>query len=235
MTSRQQQMLSHVVAWVASWFLWVLFSTLRPVVIGQAHLDRLIAAKTPFVAAFWHGRILGTLNLAWHYRHLRVTVMVSRSRDGEFISRVSERFGIQPTRGSSSRGGSRAVLEMIRRVKAGYIACFTPDGPRGPRYRVQPGVITVAQKTGTPILPVTYSAEWKKVFRSWDRFMVPLPFSRLIVVYGEPIAAPALETPESLQAKQCELESSLRQLTEMADDYFKTSKRVGPDTEAGAL
>lgn len=220
MTPRQQQVLRQVTAWLASWLVWALFLTLRPVVIGQAHFDRLLATERPFVAAFWHGRILGALSLAWTYRHLRVTAMVSRSKDGEFISQVSERFGIDSTRGSSSRGGSRAVLEMIRRVQEGYIACFTPDGPRGPRYRVQPGVITVAQKTGTPILPVTYSAKWKKAFRSWDRFIVPLPFSRLVVVYGEPIPVPAFETPEMFQDKQRELEVSLRQITEMADDYF---------------
>jgi len=106
----------------------------------------------------------------------------------------------------------------------------TPDGPRGPRYRVQPGVITVAQKTGAPILPLAYDAEWKKVFQSWDRFIMPLPFSRIVVVYGEPISVPAHATPDMLQAKQQEVEASLRQVTEMADAYFQTGARQRPPT-----
>ena len=122
------------------------------------------------------------------------------------------------------------MLQMVRRVQEGYVACVTPDGPRGPRYRVQPGVITVAQKTGAPILPLAYDAEWKKVFQSWDRFIMPLPFSRIVVVYGEPISVPAHATPDMLQAKQQEVEASLRQVTEMADTYFQTGARQRPPT-----
>jgi lysophospholipid acyltransferase (LPLAT)-like uncharacterized protein len=217
-------------AWLASWLLRGLFMTLRPISVPQPILGRLIREKTPFVLAFWHGRMLCALHLAYLYRQVRATVMVSRSQDGEFISQVSKRFGVHPTRGSTSRGGSRAMLQMVRRVQEGYVACVTPDGPRGPRYRVQPGVITVAQKTGASILPLAYDAEWKKVFQSWDRFIMPLPFSRIVVVYGEPISVPAHATPDMLQAKQQEVEASLRQVTEMADTYFQTGAQQRPPT-----
>jgi lysophospholipid acyltransferase (LPLAT)-like uncharacterized protein len=230
MNVRHHQRLMGGGAWLASWLLRGLFVTLRPISVQQPILGRLIQEKTPFVLAFWHGRMLYALHLAHMYRQVRATVMVSRSQDGEFISQVSKRFGVHPTRGSTSRGGSRAMLQMVRRVQEGYVACMTPDGPRGPRYRVQPGVITVAQKTGAPILPLAYDAEWKKVFQSWDRFVMPLPFSRIVVVYGELISVPAHATPDMLQAKQQEVEASLRQVTEMADAYFQTGARQRPPT-----
>jgi lysophospholipid acyltransferase (LPLAT)-like uncharacterized protein len=230
MNVRHHQRLLRGGAWLASWLLRGLFVTLRPISVPQPILGSLIQEKTPFVLAFWHGRMLCALHLAYRYRHVRATVMVSRSQDGEFISQVSKCFGVHPIRGSTSRGGSRAMLQMVRRVQEGYVACVTPDGPRGPRYRVQPGVITVAQKTGAPILPLAYDAEWKKVFQSWDRFVMPLPFSRIVVVYGEPISVPAHATPDMLQAKQQEVEASLRQVTEMADAYFQTGVRQRPPT-----
>jgi lysophospholipid acyltransferase (LPLAT)-like uncharacterized protein len=111
-------------------------------------------------------------------------------------------------------------MEIVRKVHGGYHAAFTPDGPRGPRYTVQPGIVAVAKTTGAAILPVTYSARWKKVFRSWDAFLMPLPFSRVVVVYGEPIYVSASASPTVFQAKRHEVETSLRHITEMADHYF---------------
>jgi lysophospholipid acyltransferase (LPLAT)-like uncharacterized protein len=232
MNARRQQRLMRGGAWLASWVLRGLFVTLRPISVQQPILGRLILEKTPFVLAFWHGHMLCALRLAHVYRQVRATAMVSRSQDGEFISQVSQHFGVHPTRGSTSRGGGRALLQMVRRVQEGYIACVTPDGPRGPRYRVQPGVITVAQKTGALILPLAYDAEWKKVFQSWDRFVVPLPFSRIAVVCGEPIRVPAHATPDMLQAKQQEVEASLHQVTEIAAAYFQTGAQQKPHTGA---
>ena len=99
-------------------------------------------------------------------------------------------------------------------------AGFTPDGPRGPRYRVQPGLILVAKRTGAAILPMTFGAQRKRVFRSWDAFLLPLPFSRLVVIYGEPIYVPADASAADLDVKREEVEASLRRITETADKYF---------------
>ncbi len=210
----------HVAVWLVSWFLRGLFLTLRPVEVEQQSLRRLLESDTPIVVAFWHGRLLFPLRLAQIYRQRDVTVLVSRSRDGEWISQIAQRFGVLPTRGSSYRGGVRGLLEIIRLVRQGYIACVTPDGPRGPRYQVQPGIVTLAHKTGAAILPVTYSAKWRKVMRSWDRFILPMPFSRIVVVYGEPIYMPAEATADVFLATQQEIEQRLRQITEMADHFF---------------
>jgi len=199
------------------WGLRVLCLTLRPVHIQQHFEHRAWHGRTPVLLAFWHGRMLYFVH---RYHRQRMTVMVSYSRDGEFISRVLQGLGVDVTRGSSSRGGARALLDMARKVRSGYHAAMTPDGPRGPRYAVQPGVVTLAKKTGALIVPVTYSARWKKVLRSWDQFLVPLPFSRVVVVYGEPLTVPASALPTDAQAKRQELETSLRGITEMADHYF---------------
>jgi lysophospholipid acyltransferase (LPLAT)-like uncharacterized protein len=202
---------------LVTWGLRLLYVTLRPVHVQQ-HFERQVwSGGTPVVLAFWHGRTLYFLHL---YHRQRFTILVSRSRDGEFVSRILQRFGVHVTRGSSSRGGAQALLEIARQVRRGYHAALTPDGPRGPRYEVQPGVVALAQQTGAAILPVTYSARWKKVLRSWDSFLVPLPFSRVVVIYGEPISVPASAPPAVFQAKRQEVEVRLRQITEMADHYF---------------
>jgi len=205
---------------LAAWLLHGLFWTLRPVYIQELVLRRLLDRHSPFIVVFWHGRLLYPLRLVQVYRQRRVTVLVSRSRDGEWISQIAQHFGVLPTRGSSHRGGGQGLLEMVRRVQEGYIACVTPDGPRGPRYRVQPGVVTLAHKTGATIVPVTYNAKWRKVMRSWDRFVLPMPFSRIVVIYGEPICMPAQVAPDGLLAAQQEVEQRLQDITNMADRFF---------------
>lgn len=212
--------LMPVITRLAAWLLQVSFWTLRPVYIGEPILRRLLDSHTPLIPVFWHGRLLYPLRLKQIYRLRRVTVLVSRSRDGEWISQIARRFSVLPTRGSSHRGGGQGLLEMVRRVQEGYIACVTPDGPRGPRYQVQPGVVTLAHKTGAAILPITYNAKWRKVMRSWDRFVLPMPFSRIVVIYGEPICVPADVTMEGRLAAQQEVEQRLQQITELADRFY---------------
>ena len=200
-----------------SWGLRLLYCTLRSEHLQQHFEQRAWHGDTPVLLAVWHGRALYFLH---RYQHQRLTTLVSHSKDGEFVSQVLQRFGVHVTRGSSSRGGAQGLMEIVRKVHSGYHAAFTPDGPRGPRYTVQPGIVAVAKTTGAAILPVTYSARWKKVFRSWDAFLMPLPFSRVVVVYGEPIYVPATTSPTVFQAKQHEVETNLRHITEMADHYF---------------
>jgi len=199
------------------WGLRLLYSTLRSEQVHQYVEQQAWYGGTPVLLAFWHGRMLYFLH-RYHRQHF--TILVSRSKDGELVSRVLQRFGVPVTRGSSSQGGVQGLRAIVRKVRSGYNAGFTPDGPRGPRYTVQPGIVAVAKMTGAAILPVTYSARWKKIFRSWDAYLMPLPFSRVVVVYGEPIYVPATATPTVFQAKQHEVETSLRQITEMADHYF---------------
>lgn len=212
--------LTPVAIRLAAWLLQGLFWTLRPSYIEEPILRRLLDSQTPVIAAFWHGRLLYPLRLMQVYRLRRVTVLVSRSRDGEWISQIARRFRVLPTRGSSHRGGGQGLLEMVRRVQEGYIACVTPDGPRGPRYRVQPGVVALAHKTGATIVPITYNAKWRKVMRSWDAFVLPMPFSRVVVIYGEPVCVSTHVTTNGSLAAQREVEQRLQHITDMADRFF---------------
>jgi lysophospholipid acyltransferase (LPLAT)-like uncharacterized protein len=137
-----------------------------------------------FILAFWHRHLL---LMPYAYRGGAISVLVSRSRDGELIARTVERFGIRTARGSSSRGGAAGLRGLLRQARAGLDIAFTPDGPRGPRGVVQPGVLLAAAATGWPIVPVAWAARPCRRLGSWDRMVVPLPGGRVRFVYGEPL------------------------------------------------
>jgi len=136
--------------------------------------------------------------------------LASASKDGEIISAFLERFGIRAIRGSSSRGGGRALIEMKRAMEAGYIMAITPDGPRGPRYSISPGVIKLAQITGGLILPihVTYSSYWQ--LKTWDGFMIPKPFSRIHITFDVLHEVPATVVAETFENARIHLEQMMR-------------------------
>jgi len=170
------------------------------------------------IFAFWHNRIFLMPYLFrkhWNTRqHEKVAVLVSASKDGEKLARVLEKFDLICVRGSSSRRGKEALRELTRLVEAGYDVGITPDGPRGPRYCVQDGVISLAQLTQTPIIPVSYCVSWRITVNSWDAFMVPLPFSRATLRIAPPLVVPH-EAGESDRAdKRLELERILKTLSE---------------------
>lgn len=141
------------------------------------------AASQGMVMALWHEHLLP---LAFYLRHLGMSVLVSEHRDGEVIARILERLGYTMIRGSSTRGGARALVEMIRVLKSGTAVCITPDGPTGPARRFAPGTTVAAQRARVPIttMYVTASRAWH--LNSWDRFMIPKPFARLTLDFGAP-------------------------------------------------
>lgn len=201
------------------WLLRGLFATLRAEYVQRQLEHQVMNSGSPILFTFWHGRMLYFLKL-YEYLGSRVTVLVSHSRDGEFLAQLLERFGFHTTRGSSSQGGARGLLAVVNKVRTGKDACFTPDGPRGPRYRAQPGLVVVAKRTGAAILPMTFGASRKRVLATWDAFLLPMPFSRVVVVYGEPIYVPANASASDLEVKRREVQASLRRITETADNYF---------------
>jgi lysophospholipid acyltransferase (LPLAT)-like uncharacterized protein len=119
-----------------------------------------------------------------------MAAIVSASKDGGFLTAILERFGVQPVRGSSSRRGPQAMRELITWAEQGWDLAITPDGPRGPRYKIQQGVMSLAQLTGRPILPAAYNLAWKITVKSWDRFQIPIPFSRCDAIIGKPVWVP---------------------------------------------
>jgi lysophospholipid acyltransferase (LPLAT)-like uncharacterized protein len=195
----------------------LIFGTMRIQVIGFDAVQRLVESKK-IIFAFWHSRIL---MVSYLYQEWGAAIMVSQSKDGEIIARIVSRQGHHVVRGSTSRGGARALVKMIRILKkdkrsGGVI----PDGPRGPRNKVKPGVITLGRETGYPIIPISYSARKIKVFDSWDRFVLPWPFTKGTFIYGNPFLVPKDSTPKEEKELCMQLEKELNRITKLVDSYY---------------
>ncbi|MEQ1646861.1 MAG: lysophospholipid acyltransferase family protein [Pyrinomonadaceae bacterium] len=189
--------------------IWLTGKLTRFEIEGREHLDSIEQGGKPPIYAFWHDRIfLGT----YYFRDRGIVVMTSQSFDGEYIARFIQRFGYGAIRGSSSRGGSRALVEMIKAMRSGLPMGFTLDGPRGPKYIAKPGPVLLARKSGNPILPFVVESLSHWSAKSWDQMQLPRPFSRARVNIGKPIdVAP----DDDVDAKLAELQTSLDTLVEM--------------------
>ncbi len=195
----------------------LLISTLRVKWDDRAGL----AAGTlpgPVIFCLWHNRLALSMCVWRNYvrRHVPengLAALISASRDGALLASVLERFDVQPVRGSSSRRGPQALLELTSWLERGYNLAITPDGPRGPRYVVQPGVAALGQVTGAPVIPVSYRASRKFTVRSWDQFQIPLPFSRCEMVLGKPIYFPRAASDAEREVLRKQLEEELRAIT----------------------
>jgi lysophospholipid acyltransferase (LPLAT)-like uncharacterized protein len=196
------------IAAVASPLAAMLTATWRSSVHGVPALDPLFTSPRQPILAFWHGRILGGIHF---FRHRGIVVITSRNFDGEWIARIIHRFGFGSARGSSSRGGPRALVQLRRDLQAGRAVAFTVDGPRGPARVAQPGAVWLAGATGHPLVPFHLEADRYWETRSWDRALIPKPFSRVALVVGEPIQVP--DTAEAtIEAGRRQLEDVLADL-----------------------
>lgn len=207
------------ICWVAANYIRLVYVTGRWHEEGRAPADQMNQEGQPFIVAFWHGRLL-MAPTGWRKRG-PLSVMISQHRDGEMIARTVHHFGVGTIRGSTSRGGSKALRTMLKAIQGGQNVAITPDGPRGPRMRAQAGIILLARLSGAPIIPATYAVSRCKLASSWDRFVIALPFSRGIYLWGAPIYVARNADEPALEAARLELEQSLNALTEAAD------KRVG--------
>ena len=174
--------------------------------------------KQPVIYSIWHNRLALCLVIYRRFivaqqPHRRMAAIVSASRDGGLLARILELFGVQPVRGSSSRRGAQALLELNTWAERGYDLAITPDGPRGPKYVVQDGVTAIAQVTQRPIIPVAYYLSHKKTIKSWDRFQVPLPFSKVEVSLGNTMTIPSNATDAERNLLRIELENRMKALT----------------------
>lgn len=201
--------------------LWFLGKTTRKRFINGDELFACWERREPVILAFWHGRIL---LMPFPYRGQKACIMNSIHRDGEIITRVIKRFGISAVRGSSTRGWMGGLKGMLEAYKQGYDLIVVPDGPRGPRCKAKPGVLQLARTTGAPIFPVTYGAAWKATLNSWDRLLIPFPFSRVTYIAGSFIKVPADASPALMEEKRQELENALSSITEIADASFSSSQ-----------
>ena len=172
----------------------------------------------PVIFCVWHNRLALSMLIFRKYvrRHQssrRLAALVSASKDGAFLSSVLEKFGVQPVRGSSSRRGPQALLELTTWAERGYDLAITPDGPRGPCYLVQDGIMALAHLSGLPIVPVAYHANWKIQLRSWDRFQIPVPLARCVVKFGEPIRVPREASDDERETIRQQLEQAMKAIT----------------------
>ena len=164
-------------------FLHALARTWRIRVVNGGHLLDLRRAGRPFIFALWHGQLLPLL---WHHRGQGVLVLISEHRDGEMVAQAAQSLGYGLIRGSTTRGGDRALISLVRELKAGHEVAITPDGPRGPAETFAPGALVAAQRSDSFILPVAAAADRAWRLRSWDRFVIPKPFARVTIAYTTP-------------------------------------------------
>lgn len=191
-----------------------LLSTVRFRVEGEERLTRFTDRGEPVIFTLWHGRLLP---LTYYHRDRGITAIISQSEDGEYIARVVEGWGYHTVRGSTSRGGSMALRGLMEAARNGRSLAITPDGPRGPRQELQPGVITVARMTGLPIIPLSGGCTRAWWPGSWDRFCVPKPFSTVTVRYGTPRRVARDASDAELARHARELEAEMNAMTRELD------------------
>ena len=191
-------------------------STLRWEVRGHEHLDSITGSGNRAIFTFWHSCILSA---TWFWRRRGIVVMSSVSRDADYTGRVVKRFGYGTARGSSTRGGGRALAEMAQCLENGIEVGLTIDGPRGPAYQAKPGAVTLARHTGQAILPFHIAVRSHIAVPSWDRLQLPLPFSRALMLIAKPVYVPREATGEQTAAVQADLQSTLDELRSEGESW----------------
>ncbi len=200
-------------------------STCRLSVKGQEHLES-VQSRGGVIAPFWHYSIV---YLFHHLCGYGGVVLVSASRDGEYVARTAERFGLEPVRGSSNRYGARALKKLLRAMKAGKHVGIVADGSQGPARVLQPGAVFLASKTGAPILPMAWAADRYITFKSWDQTILPMLFSRIVLRYGEPIHVPADLDTEEIEQQRIRVEGVMNTLYEdVCGEFGKKDHDGGP-------
>jgi len=206
-----------LVGWLGKGLVDLILGTIRISVVDFQKARAEIESRR-FILTFWHSRIA---LISYLYKGWGGAILVSSSKDGEIIAQILQRQGHETIRGSTSRYAVRALARLIKALKQeGRPGAVVPDGPRGPRFKVQPGVITLAQKTGYSIVPVSYSAKRMKIFQSWDRFIFPYPFTEGRVIFGRPMSTPSTLDTEEQEVYRMRLEEELNRITKTADRYY---------------
>ncbi len=210
-----------LVAWWGPWFAyWVIKLLGRTMRFEEIHPEipkSFWKRGIPFIGAFWHGRLLMMPHV---YKGNQLGFLVSPHRDGQVVGKALKRFGFHAILGSTTRKGFSAFKQMVRARQNGSDIAIAPDGPRGPRCHAQIGIIDLAKLTGRPIIPVSFNASRRKIFKTWDRFLLPYPFSKGVFIWGDPIHIDPNGDRVYLEERRIFLENRLNELTEKADHYF---------------
>jgi hypothetical protein len=190
--------------------------------VDYQHVEAVTTGK---IFCGWHGRSLIPAN---YFRKLGYWVIISHSQDGEMQTRIFTRFGYNIIRGSTGRGGVRALIESIKVLKKNGSMAITPDGPRGPSGVVQEGVMMMAQKSGCALIPVSTHAKPSFYVNTWDKYMVPMPFAKAVFMFGEPIYVPPDSTPEEVELLRKRLEDEIHRLQSEAENWFSRKRVADP-------
>ena len=196
--------------------------TLRYEVLGWHHAEAVYSSRKQCIWAFWH-RII--IPIVWWYRNHDVVVMNTTAFDGQWTRKVIEWLGFGTAQGSSSRGGLRGLAVMARRLEGGRDCAFTIDGPRGPRYVAKPGPVMLARKTGCPVMVFHIGVHRGKTFeKTWDHFLLPMPFARTVILFAPPIYVPADADQQILEGKHAEMQRELERVRDIAEGWFSLSE-----------
>jgi lysophospholipid acyltransferase (LPLAT)-like uncharacterized protein len=192
--------------------------TLRYEVLGWQHAERVYGSGKRCIWAFWHRVIIP---IVWWHRNHGTVVMNTTAFDGQWTRKVIEWLGFGTAQGSSSRGGLRGLAVMARRLEEGVDCAFTIDGPRGPRYMAKPGPVMLARKTGCPVMVFHIGVDRGKTFtKTWDHFLLPMPFARTVILFAAPIYVPAHADQQMLEAKHAEMQRELERVRDIAEAWF---------------
>ncbi len=217
--SRWQRIQIWLAGHVGYWFVYLVGRTLRFESRGGENLEAIYKSGHRAIFTFWHNRIFGA---TWYWRNRGIVVMTSQNFDGEYIARSIQMHGYGAARGSSSRGGMKALIEMARCLRNGNDVAFTIDGPRGPRYQSKVGPVLLARKTGDAIFcfHISYEKRWI-IRKSWDQFQIPKPFTRALVIQAPPIYVDPEAGEEEVQRKHREMQLTLERICEDGDAYWE--------------
>src|SRR2546430_7863678 len=206
-----------LIGWIGYWVIRVIGRTVRWKSEGDCHLEDIYKSGNRAIFTFWHGRIFPS---TYYWRNRGIIVMTSMNRDGDAIAQCIQRFGFGVARGSSSRGGFRALAEMARAIRGGRDAAFTIDGPRGPRYVAKQGPVLLALKTGAAIFCFHISMKHRIQLKSWDEFQIPLPFTEAVVLKAPPIWVPPDACEAHLRGPHDQMQVTLDELRKRGDSWW---------------
>jgi lysophospholipid acyltransferase (LPLAT)-like uncharacterized protein len=209
----RQRIVLRIIIWLGYWLIRLIGPTLR-VCISREEGAQETLGQRPLIGSFWHSCIIPATYIC---RGLGVRVMSSNSYDGEYMGRIIHKFGFVAVKGSSSRNAVRALLGLRRALEDGWTVAFTLDGPRGPRHKVKPGPVALARSSGVPLTMFHAAVDKAWVLNSWDRMMIPKPFSRVLLRFGKLIQVPEDATDEDVERYTGELQASLDRVCEFAE------------------
>jgi len=215
--TRSERFKAGLIGWIGFFIINIIGRTMRWQSVGDSHIDDILKSGNRAIFTFWHGRIFPA---TYYWRNRGIVVMTSMNLDGEAIAQCIQRFGYGAARGSSSRGGLRALAEMAQRIRQGLDAAFTIDGPRGPRYVAKQGPVLLARKTGAAVFCFHISLKRKLQLNSWDHFQIPLPFTPAVVLKAPPIWVPPTASEDEVRAFHQQMQQTLDDLRQKGDSWW---------------